>query len=1015
MSKGKRRFSRYFDRQDREILVLVNRILDAPDDAMSPLSGDLANPELHPHGIKEMVTSQVSRMACATVNLLRNLEVGGSSARDRLCALQSLFDEVLASAHSPLRRNTARVLLQIMKDMVRAQGNATEQLKLAHDFRKAALGTPRVVRRMLARYHLPEMPEEWNQIAFDDHVYDVNTKGRKTPTHLIMDAWIKGLRTLTVLYDNCIELDAAEELLEAASITDTTVRVGIEYQVPFYGRYVSFLWVPRGFVSRQGFLEFMDGAPMRKMQERGQAVLSWRRDRALRLLDIWNRRQRPQLERQWGVSVAPGSAEAFLNFLGRRHSVSLRLAEYLHQLVLPSLRLRARQLESRRNAGDEAARQEIEALEQLTVDIIYHEWFPALQEASLPDAEIPGEDPDTPELRCLTAAELTRQLRDLMPGYQLTLCTENLSAADVIELLWDCQGGITHLELFNTKSWMLGQLTGMEAISRLLQVLNHGHGPRMKQMIRQIIRRLERDGPVERLAKFQEILRNVPKLWETYRRTPLKTQLGSNAATRLRAFGMGFAIMETLPPRGVAALRRDGAPCIPIRVPVEEKLVFAEPDHPGRLQRLLAGCRGFPVLARLGRERRQEWIPASENCRYCPEGNIHTLGGHNIPAPNALLDTPKTAPGSPGFRYLNTGLMLWAKVVVGFIPAFATFLATQEWWVLAWFGSFIWVGITGVRNVLQMVMAAQGATRGTLTRWKEHVSLNRLCDSLMYTGISVLLLEGVVRVGILQRLCGVTVEDSPLLVFTVLNVINGFYIFAHNIYRGFPRQAAVGNLFRSALAIPISSLYNAGLWGLLLSFGVADPLVYLAPSAAIVSKTASDTVAALIEGLADARLNIRMRRRDYEGKLRRAFDCYTRLELLFPREDALIKLARPGGLGERGGREASRLERALIIAALDLMYFWFYLPRAQEACGQILRAMSAADRRVFFRSQLVLLREKEISQLMVDGLVGRNFSKPLAFFLDRHNEYLRAMTRLCRDGVRTRKDERLDTERGDWG
>ena len=97
------------------------------------------------------------------------------------------------------------------------------------------------------------------------------------------------------------------------------------------------------------------------------------------------------------------------------------------------------------------------------------------------------------------------------------------------------------------------------------------------------------------------------------------------------------------------------------------------------------------------------------------------------------------------------------------------------------------------------------------------------------------------------------------------------------------------------------------------------------------------------------------------------------------------------------------------------MYFWFYLPRAQEACGQILRAMSAADRRVFFRSQLVLLREKEISQLMVDGLVGRNFSKPLAFFLDRHNEYLRAMTRLCRDGVRTRKDERLDTERGDWG
>lgn len=994
------RFSRYFDRQDKDIRTLVNRILDAPDSTLAGLSGDLADPELHPHGIKEMVTSQASRMAYATVNLLRNLEVGGSSSRDRLCALQSLFDEVLASAHSPLRRNTARVLLQIMKDMVREQGDPTEQLKLAHDFRKAALGTPRVVRRMLARYHLPEMPEEWNQIAFDDHVYDVNTKGRKTPTHLIMDAWIKGLRSLTVLYDNCIELDAAEELLDAAGITGMTVRVGIEYQVPFHGRYVSFLWVPRGFVSRQGFLDFMNSAPVQKMQERGRAVLCWWRERALKALALWNERQRPALEARWGVSVSPADADDFLDFLGRRHSVMLRLAEYLHQLVLPSLRLRARQLEGKAGEGDEEALRQIRELELLTVDVIYHEWFSALLEGELPDARVPGCAPDVPELRNLPAAELTRQLRELMPGYQLTLCTENLTAEDVIELLWDCQGGITHLEIFNTKSWMLGQLGGMESISRLLEVLNHGHGPRMKQMIRQIIRRLAQDGDNERLAKFQEILRNVPKLWETYRRSPLRTQLGSNAATRLRSFGMGFAIMETLPPRGVAALRHEGAPCIPIRVPVEEKLVFAEPEHSGHLQRLLARCRSLPFLAHLGKERRQEWISASEDCRYSDQGNIHTLGGHNIPAPNELLDREKTSGGAPGFRYLNTGLTMWGKVLVGFIPAFLTFQATQQWWVLAWFGSLIWFGITGIRNVLQMVMAAQGATRGTLTHWKEHVSMNRLCDSLMYTGISVLLLEGIIRVGLLQRLCGVTVEDRPLLVFAVLNIINGFYIFAHNIYRGFPRQAAIGNLFRSVLAIPISSLYNTGLWGLLLAAGVADPPAYLAPSAAIVSKMASDTVAALIEGLADSKVNMRMRRRDYEGKLRRAFDCYTRLEMLFPREDALIKLARPGGLGERGGREARRLERALIIAALDFMYFWFYLPRAQEVCRQVIRGMSSADRRVFFRSQLVLLREREICQLMVDGLVGRNFSKPLAFFLDKHGEYLRAMTQLCRNRVR---------------
>ena len=113
------------------------------------------------------------------------------------------------------------------KDMVRLQGDPLEQLKLAHDFRKAALGTPRVVRRMLARYHLPEMPEAWNQQAFDHHVHDANTKGRKSPTHLVMDAWLKGLRFITVVYYNTVDPEAASELLRAARIMGITVRIGI--------------------------------------------------------------------------------------------------------------------------------------------------------------------------------------------------------------------------------------------------------------------------------------------------------------------------------------------------------------------------------------------------------------------------------------------------------------------------------------------------------------------------------------------------------------------------------------------------------------------------------------------------------------------------------------------------------------------------------------------------------------------------------------------------------------------
>ena len=44
----------YFDKQDRDILVLVNRILESDN---KPSDNCLFDPSLHPHGIKELVAS----------------------------------------------------------------------------------------------------------------------------------------------------------------------------------------------------------------------------------------------------------------------------------------------------------------------------------------------------------------------------------------------------------------------------------------------------------------------------------------------------------------------------------------------------------------------------------------------------------------------------------------------------------------------------------------------------------------------------------------------------------------------------------------------------------------------------------------------------------------------------------------------------------------------------------------------------------------------------------------------
>lgn len=118
----------------------------------------------------------------------------------------------------------------------------------------------------------------------------------------------------------------------------------------------------------------------------------------------------------------------------------------------------------------------------------------------------------------------------------------------------------------------------------------------------------------------------------------------------------------------------------------------------------------------------------------------------------------------------------------------------------------------------------------------------------------------------------------------------------------------------------------------------------LEPGAAIISKTASDTVAAIIEGLADWRNNRRLRYWDYETKLQRLFDCYAKLELAFPDQDILSLLSRPEEFTRLTSTEARSLQVESIINALDLMYFWLYQPCAQQTLTSILRTMTREER-----------------------------------------------------------------------
>ena len=226
------------------------------------------------------------------------------------------------------------------------------------------------------------------------------------------------------------------------------------------------------------------------------------------------------------------------------------------------------------------------------------------------------------------------------------------------------------------KGWMEGKMVEIGAIGELQRALNLGLGPRVKQIVRQMVRHMEQRGDDVRAAKFRDILHNVPKLWEHYRHNPLKSRLGTSSASR-RSFGMGLVLKETLPRRSLAELRRKQRHTrpIPICSPVEERLTFRTPENPSFWQRLGARLRILPGCRHLGMERRREWKAASEDCRICPNGNVANLGGLNLVTGNNLLGKSGVCGEvRPGFPYLNSAVSNWLKVLLGFIPAFFSFL-----------------------------------------------------------------------------------------------------------------------------------------------------------------------------------------------------------------------------------------------------------------------------------------------------------------------------------------------------
>ncbi len=996
--------SLFFDQRDHDLIRIVNSVYDA--DARLGYIRKLYYPFFHPLGIKELAESKGLHTAYAIVNLLESMERGG--IENRLAALKALKHAVLDTADGPMPKNTARVLLQIMKELVRAKGKDARQLQLAHNFRLAAFGKPRVIRKLLSHYHLLEMPEEWNQITFDDHVHDANTSGRKSPTHLIMDAWIKGIRRLRVIYYHYIEPRFALELIEAAKIMEIDLRIGIEFKARYRNHYISFIWVARGLADAEAFLCFLAEPHVLKFMEQGQAVLQFQKKHVLGLLKTFNEVHLDDMCRDLDITMPALSPEEFLQFSSPGQPSVPYLAEYIHKMAVLSMKNRLDELHEIFRRSD-AQKQEqinarIEKMDCFSARDIIETYLNPEQHPDIFALSAENGRTEMPDRLKLTHTRFLETIAQLHYDFRLTLKLGNLQPEDVLEILYESKGLVTRLEIINLKDFVSGKTEHVFSINELQKAINGGSVLKLKRSVRQIISCVEKTNYLDRsdrLKKLFNILYDINALKNMYAAYPLKSRIGSDSTGKAhQAHGMGFGIVTTLPFRSkkIIANTAGDRRILPANISVNQRMTaFSRENMHPFFTWTLAVLKWLPGLDQIMFVKKKEWVFESFVLDMKKKGNIVTLGGIQRRIRNGIgldLSSPRKKDIQKSWENLNTRFKNCLKIFMGFVPAFICFFLTKEWWLLAWFGAFIWFGITGFRVILQSVLGGGGIKRSSLTKWNNYVSWDRLTDALFFTGFSVPLLDFLIKTKLLDNSFGINMQTSPVALYTVMAFANGIYLSAHNAFRGLPKAMVTGNFFRSILSIPVALVFNMGIGFILSFFNVPSVNTVLQTWAAIISKTASDTVAGIIEGTVDRFQNLKLRKRDVNKKFSDLFDTYAKLEMLFPETKELKILEKPEALFAGRNAEAKDLAVMVIIHSLDLFYFWMYLPRGRMTIVEMVSQLTPEEKTIFFQAQKMLAYEQFISRLFVDGILGRHFSRPLSFYLTTYQKYLRSIEKI---------------------
>jgi hypothetical protein len=790
-----------FTSEIRELCEVLNRKLEQIED------GSKETIVSHPGGFyRELYRRRIS-IAESYIRVVRDLE--SDHYEKRLWALRNLIRQSFHAKTIKLPLNTARVQINLIKEAIKNRNNRRKQLELLSDFTLASYGEEQVIRKLCKKFYLIEVPDIGKPLrdlgmGWDYHVHDNLSEGRKTPSQVLLDAFIKGISEVVLTYYTFKDENIVKEAYEAGQILGIKVQVGIEFSVgPKWNRR-HFMYLPPYSEEVCELIKFFKKheknltsffAGLNENTERRKQTVS-------KMLETFNHEYLPKINEGY----SPGSPQYcppvrwddLKTIVLDGQASRIHLGELLFSKLKPIYFKRILFEKAQYELADyEHLRKELSTLEFNIVKARYariREDYTTLSADGLRQKYIDGstrEDYDS----FFKSEEEILPILVATGGSVIYIHPLEEGLEKAIQTILQYHESITHVESFNMQDSFKRNPNDLRLLNTFINLLNTGNSKDLKILLKDL----------NIQPSDESFLEGV---FSCYQERPLIPLCGSDSTGRNPTIpGMGFISPERIPKKMRRYYERNHY-ALPLPI---SQLILSYRERGSS-----SNNHGRGIILSMGKTVEPFYNPVGDEEEFEKIGIINA------------------------WRYLNPFLKMILRITVSFPVAYFTIGLGY---------ALIWFGITFFRNILVDLISAKGSNPRDWSMGD--INFENATQSLFWTGFSVPLLTLVkLRADAFFILTNLTNNILRQMIrFFAICFTNGAYISAHNRLRRFDEKVIKANFFRSVFAWPPATF-----------FSFLGDLLFV-PSI-VQAKFWSDFVAALIEGTGKSTKQIHLRKRD---------------------------------------------------------------------------------------------------------------------------------------------------------